>query len=96
MKIFKVSNNQNTLLALAISDLLQNNKSGIEPSKEHSNNAKYSICRLVSHKKVFECNIIEMMTGWSSTNLFIFVWIGNPKWPSPGDLFYHWTLWEFQ
>jgi hypothetical protein len=35
-----------------------------------------------------------MMTGWSSTNLFIFVWIGNPKWPSPGDLFYHWTLWK--
>jgi hypothetical protein len=27
------------LLALAISDLLQNNKSGIGPSKEHSNNA---------------------------------------------------------
>ena len=26
---------------------------------------------------------------------FIFVWIENPKWPSPGDLFYHWTLWEF-
>jgi hypothetical protein len=43
-KIFKVSTNQNTLLALAISDLLQNNKSGIGPSKEHSNNAKYSIC----------------------------------------------------
>ena len=43
----------------------------------------------------WNCNIIEMMTGWSSTNLFIFVWIGNPKWPSPGDLFYHWTLWEF-
>jgi hypothetical protein len=39
---------------LAISDLLQNNKSGIGPSKEHSNNAKYSICRVVSHKKVFE------------------------------------------
>jgi hypothetical protein len=54
MKIFKVSTNQNTLLALAISDLLQNNKSGIGPSKEHSNNAKYSICRVVSHKKVFE------------------------------------------
>jgi hypothetical protein len=53
-KIFKVSTNQNTLLALAISDLLQNNKSGIGPSKEHSNNAKYSICRVVSHKKVFE------------------------------------------
>jgi hypothetical protein len=45
VKIFKVSTNQNTLLALAISDLLQNNKSGIGPSKEHSNNAKYSICR---------------------------------------------------
>jgi hypothetical protein len=43
----------------------------------------------------WNCNIIEMMTGWSSTNLFIFVWIGNPKWPLPGDLFYHWTLWEF-
>jgi hypothetical protein len=43
----------------------------------------------------WNCNIIEMMTGWSSTNLFIFVWIGNPKWPSPGDLFYHWPLWEF-
>jgi hypothetical protein len=54
MKIFKVSTNQNTLLALAISDLLQNNKSGIGPSKEHSNNANYSICRVVSHKKVFE------------------------------------------
>ena len=40
----------------------------------------------------WNCNIIEMMTGWSSTNLFIFVWIGNPKWPSPGNLFYHWTL----
>jgi hypothetical protein len=44
----------NPLLALAISDLLQNNKSGIGPSKEHSNNAKYSICRVVAHKKVFE------------------------------------------
>jgi hypothetical protein len=29
------------------------------------------------------------------SNLFIFVWIRNPKWPSPGDFFYHWTLWEF-
>jgi hypothetical protein len=53
-KIFKVSTNQNTLLALAISDLLQNNKSGMGPSNEYSNNAKYSICRVVSHKKVFE------------------------------------------
>jgi hypothetical protein len=44
MRIERVSTNQNTLLALAISDLLQNNKSGIGPSKEHSNNAKYSIC----------------------------------------------------
>ena len=43
----------------------------------------------------WNCNIIEMMTGWSSTYLFIFVGIGNPKWQSPGDLFYHWTLWEF-
>jgi hypothetical protein len=48
------STNQNTLLVLAISDLLQNNKSGIGPSKEHSNKAKYLICRVVSHKKVFE------------------------------------------
>jgi hypothetical protein len=43
-----------TLLVLAISDLLKNNKSGIGPSKEHSNKAKYLICRVVSHKKVFE------------------------------------------
>ena len=50
-KIFKVSTNQNTLLALAISDLLQNNKSGIEPSKEHSYNAKkINLSSSFSHK----------------------------------------------
>jgi hypothetical protein len=29
----------------------QNNRSGVEPSKEHSNNAKNSICQVVSQKR---------------------------------------------
>jgi hypothetical protein len=34
----------------------------------------------------WNCNIIEMMTGWSSTKFVIFVPIGNPRWPPQGDL----------
>ena len=34
----------------------------------------------------WNCNIIEMMTGWSSTKFVIFVPIGNPRWQPPGDL----------
>jgi hypothetical protein len=38
-----------------ISNLHQNNRTGVEPSKEHSHNAKNSICQVVSKKKkVFE------------------------------------------
>jgi hypothetical protein len=48
-KIFKLSAKQNTLLALAA--ILD---SGSRPSKEHSYNAKKSICRVVSHIKVFQ------------------------------------------
>jgi hypothetical protein len=22
------------------------------------------------------------------------MWIGNPRWPPPQDIDYHWTLWE--
>jgi hypothetical protein len=40
-------------------------------------------------------NIIEMMTGWSSTKFVIFVPIENPRWQPQGDLVLHWTLWEF-
>jgi hypothetical protein len=42
-------------LALAISDLLQNNKSGIGPSKEHSHNAKYSKIFLSQAMRQIEC-----------------------------------------
>jgi hypothetical protein len=48
-KIIKVSAKQNTLLALAA--ILD---SGTRPSKEHSYNAKNSICRVIFHKKVFQ------------------------------------------
>ena len=48
-KIFKLSAKQNTLLALAA--ILD---SGSRPSKEHSYNALKSICRVVSHIKVFQ------------------------------------------
>ena len=34
----------------------------------------------------WKCNIIEMMTGWSSTRIVIFVPIGNPRWQPQGDL----------
>jgi hypothetical protein len=34
----------------------------------------------------WNCNIIEMMTGWSSTKFVIFVPIGNPRWQPQGDL----------
>jgi hypothetical protein len=60
-----------------ISDLHQNNISGVEPSKEHSYN---------------NCNIIEMMTGWSSTTFVIFVPIAYPRWQPQGNLVCHWTL----
>jgi hypothetical protein len=29
----------------------------------------------------WNCNIIEMMTGWSSTKFVIFVPIAYPRWP---------------
>ena len=34
----------------------------------------------------WNCNIIEMMTGWSSTKFVIFVPFGNPRWQPQGDL----------
>jgi hypothetical protein len=34
----------------------------------------------------WNCNIIEMVTGWSSTKFVIFVPIGNPRWQPQGDL----------
>jgi hypothetical protein len=34
----------------------------------------------------WNCNIIEMMAGWSSTKFVIFVPIGNPRWQPQGDL----------
>jgi hypothetical protein len=34
----------------------------------------------------WNCNIIEMMTGWSSTKFVIFVPIGNPRWQPQSDL----------
>ena len=33
----------------------------------------------------WNCNIIEMMTGWSSTKFVIFVPIAYPRWPSQGN-----------
>jgi hypothetical protein len=45
------------LLALAISDLLQNNKSGIGPSKEHSNNSKtFNLSSSFSQKGPIMCS----------------------------------------
>jgi hypothetical protein len=43
----------------------------------------------------WNCNIIEMMTEWSSTTFVIFVPIAYPRWPPQGSLVYHWTLLEF-
>ena len=34
----------------------------------------------------WNCNIIEMMTWWSSTKFVIFVPIGNPRWQPQGNL----------
>jgi hypothetical protein len=51
-----------------ISNLYQNNRSGVEPSKEHSHNAKNSICQVVSQKKVFEWNSHRVQTFlWETT-----------------------------
>ena len=33
----------------------------------------------------WNCNIIEMMTGWSSTKFVIFVPIAYPRWPPQGN-----------
>ena len=33
----------------------------------------------------WNCNIIEMMTGWSSTKFVIFVLIAYPRWPPQGN-----------
>jgi hypothetical protein len=33
----------------------------------------------------WNCNIIEMVTGWSSIKFVIFVPIGNPRWQPQGD-----------
>jgi hypothetical protein len=33
----------------------------------------------------WNCNIIEMMSGWSSTKCVIFVPIAYPRWPSQGN-----------
>ena len=43
----------------------------------------------------WNCNIIEMMTRWSSAKCVIFLAITYPRWPPQGNLVYHWTLWEF-
>jgi hypothetical protein len=34
----------------------------------------------------WNCNIIEMMTGWSLTKFVIFLPIWNPRWQPQGDL----------
>jgi hypothetical protein len=58
----------------------------------------------------WNCNIIEMMTGWSSAKFIIFVPITYPRWPSQGnnslpldpmgisfkDLFFLETTWQIE
>ena len=43
---------------------------------------KFSCQKLLSR---WNCNIIEMMTGWSSTKFVIFVPIAYPRWPPQGN-----------
>jgi hypothetical protein len=35
-----------------------------------------------------------MIIGMSFTKFLFFMPIGNPRWPPPQDIDYHWTLWE--
>ena len=35
-----------------------------------------------------------MIIGRSSTKCVFFMPIGNPRWPPPQDIDYHWILWE--
>ena len=39
-------------------------------------------------------NCLGMIIGRSSTNFLFFMPIGNPRWPPPQDIGWHWTLWE--
>ena len=39
-------------------------------------------------------NCPGMIIGRSSTNFMFFMPIGNPRWPPPQCIDWHWTLWE--
>ena len=39
-------------------------------------------------------NCPGMIIGRYSTKFLFFMPIGNPRWPPPQDIDYHWTLWE--
>jgi hypothetical protein len=36
----------------------------------------------------------RMIIGRSSIKFCFFMPIGNPRWPPPQEIDYHWTLWE--
>jgi hypothetical protein len=79
-KIFEISANQSTLLALA----------AILNIRLERKTVTFSL-KLLGQLKP---NCPGMIIGRSSTNYMFFMPIGNPRWPPPQYMDWHWTLWE--